>query len=145
MGLVKDVQVALATHPTKMMKLNILVANILASYGILISRSFCRDLGREIKMDRSHAIIPVGTKKIKLDLEEKAKFTVMKSNDLKAQILYQEMELDNYMLNSLISVIKKKCQNILAIRMFRPWSSMVAVLVQDQELAHCTHSLRMRY
>ena len=41
---VKDSQVALASHPTKILNLIILVAGIFASYGMLLSRSFCKDV-----------------------------------------------------------------------------------------------------
>ena len=51
-------------------------------------------------MDWSHTIIPIGNNKIKLELEEKAKFTILKSGDPKAQVLYQEMEFGNYILFS---------------------------------------------
>ena len=47
LGQIKDAQVALASHPEKKLLLTILVADILASYRILLSRSFCRDLGGE--------------------------------------------------------------------------------------------------
>ena len=43
-------------------------------------------------------MIPIGNKKVKLEPEEKEKFTVLKSDDPKAQILYQELEFGNYML-----------------------------------------------
>jgi hypothetical protein len=98
LGQIKDAQVALALHPEKKLLLTILVADIPASYGLLLSRSFCRDLGGEIKLDWSQATIPIGNKKVKLEPEEKAKFTVLKSDDPKAQILYQELEFGNYML-----------------------------------------------
>jgi hypothetical protein len=98
LGQIKDAQVALASHPEKKLLLTILVADIPANYGLLLSRSFCRDLGGEIKLDWSQAMIPIGNKKVKLEPEEKAKFTVLKSDDPKAQILYQELEFGNYML-----------------------------------------------
>lgn len=40
----------------------------------------------------------IGSKNIKLEPEEKEKFMVLKSDDPKAQILYQELEFGNYML-----------------------------------------------
>ena len=49
---------------------------------------FFRDLGGEIKIDWSQEVIPIGNKKVKLELEEKAKFIVLKSDNPKAQILY---------------------------------------------------------
>lgn len=67
---------------------------------MLLSRSFCKDMGGEIKLDWSTATIQVGDKKVKLEPEEKAKFTVLKSGDPRSQILYQEMQFGNYMLFS---------------------------------------------
>ena len=98
LGQIKDAQVALASYPKKKLMLTILVADIPTSYGLLLSRSFCQDLGGEIKLDWSQAMIPIGNKKVKLEPEEKAKFIVLKSDDPKAQILYQELEFSNYML-----------------------------------------------
>ena len=43
-------------------------------------------------------MIPIGNKKVKLEPKEKEKFTVLKSDDPKAQILYQDLEFGNYML-----------------------------------------------
>lgn len=105
LGQIKDAQVALATYPSKRLKLTILVANIPASYGMLLSRSFCKDMGGEIKLDWSSATVQVGDKKVKLELEEKAKLTVLKSDDPRSQILYHEMQFGNYMLFSSTSEI----------------------------------------
>lgn len=60
LGQIKDAQVVLASHLDKRIKLTILIADIATSYGMLLSRTFCRDLGGEIKMDWSQAIIPIG-------------------------------------------------------------------------------------
>ena len=61
-GQIKDVQAILYACPEKRVKLTILVANIPPSYGMLLSRTFCKDMGGEIKMDLSEAIIPIGNK-----------------------------------------------------------------------------------
>ena len=82
------------------MKLTIQVANIPVSYGMLLSRIFCRDMGGEIKLDWSHVIIPVGNKKIKLEPESKNKYTIFPSNDPKAQIMYEECLFENYVIFS---------------------------------------------
>ena len=50
------------------------------------------------KTPKSQVVIPIGNKKVKLEPEEKAKFIVLKSDDPKAQILYQELEFGNYTL-----------------------------------------------
>ena len=67
----KDVQVVLYACLDKRLKLTILVADILASYGALLSRTFCKDMGREIKMDWSEAYIPMGKKRIKIELDQR--------------------------------------------------------------------------
>ena len=88
LGKIKDTEVALASHLENKLLLTILVADILASYELLLSRSFCRDLGGEIKLGWSQLVIPIGNKKVKLEPREKVKFIVLKSDDPKAQILY---------------------------------------------------------
>lgn len=99
-GQLKDAQVALAAHPKKKLKLNILVVDLPASYGMLLSIIFCRDLGGEIKMDMSHALISIGDKKAKLNPEPKDKYTVLKYDDPSAEILYVDTRHGTYMLTS---------------------------------------------
>lgn len=94
----KYAQVALVNNPTKRMKLTILVVDIPTRYDMLFSRIFYRDMGGEIKIDWSHAIIPMGNNKIKLEPKEKEKFMILNFDDPKAQILYQDMEFRNYMM-----------------------------------------------
>lgn len=90
----------LATYLDKRLKLTILVADIPASYGILLSKTFCKDLGGEIKMDWSEAVIPVGKKRVKLEPEVKNKFIVFPSDNPKAQILFEDTEFRNYLILS---------------------------------------------
>lgn len=97
-GQVKDAQVVLAACPDKRVKLTILVADIPASYGMLLSRTLCKELGGEIKMEWSEAIIPLGKQKIKLEPESKNKYTVFPSDNPKAQILFQECQFGNYLI-----------------------------------------------
>ena len=68
-GQIKNSQVALATKLAKCMMLTILVANIPMSYVMLLSRSFYKDMWGEVKIDYSHAIIPMENKMIKLEPE----------------------------------------------------------------------------
>lgn len=104
-GQIKDEQVTLVVHPDKCVKLTILVANILASYGMVLSTTFCKDLGGEIKMDWSQAAIPIGKRQVILQREPKSKFTVFPMDDPEAQILYQERNFGNYMILSNNGVI----------------------------------------
>ena len=50
-GQIKHAQVSLVEFPQKRIKLTILVADIPTFYGVLLSRTFYRDLGGEVKMD----------------------------------------------------------------------------------------------
>lgn len=84
LGQIKDAQVVLASHSDKRIKLTILIADVLASYGMLLSRTFCRDLGGEIKMDWSQATIPIGKERVILQPKPKSKFTVFPSDDPRA-------------------------------------------------------------
>lgn len=88
---------SLGAHPRKRIKLTILVVDIPASYNILFNKNFFKDLGDEIKMDWPHTLNPLGNKKVKLELEAKTMFTVLKSHDPRSQILYEEMEVGSYM------------------------------------------------
>ncbi|KAH9324296.1 hypothetical protein KI387_004474, partial [Taxus chinensis] len=65
-GRIKDAKVAFATFPEKKVLATILVADIPPSYGMLLSRNFCKDVGGEIQMDWSHALIPVNGQMKKL-------------------------------------------------------------------------------
>ena len=80
------------------MKLTILVADIPASYGMLLSRTFCKDMGGEIKMDWSKTYIPVRKKKIKMEPKTKNKYIVIPSDNPKAWILYKECQFGNYVI-----------------------------------------------
>lgn len=53
LGHIKDAQVVLVAHPEKKLLLIILVPDIPTSYGLLLSRSFCKDFGGDTKLDWS--------------------------------------------------------------------------------------------
>lgn len=88
------------------------IKDIPISYGLLLSRSFCKDLGKEIKLDWSQAMIPIGNKRVKLEPEEKSKFTVQKLDNPKAQVLYQELEFGNYMLYIENDVVENELEKL---------------------------------
>lgn len=86
MGRVKETQGFLASFPDKRVELTILVVDIPSSYGMLLSRTFCKYMGGEIKMKWSKTIILVGKNKIKLEPEPKNKYTIFPSDNPKAHI-----------------------------------------------------------
>lgn len=83
-GQIKDSQFAFDAYPNKRIKMTILVANVLTSYGILLGRSFCKDFGGEINMDWFEARIPIKGEIHKLLPEKEVKYSVVKSDDHKS-------------------------------------------------------------
>lgn len=69
--------------------MTILVADVPTSYGIILGCNFCKDIGGKINMDISEARILVKGVIQKLILERESKFLVTKSDDLRAQILFE--------------------------------------------------------
>lgn len=58
-GLIKDVAVSLAQIPTKSIVMDVVVVDISARFGMLLSRSWGAKLGGVLKLDFIYAIIPV--------------------------------------------------------------------------------------
>ena len=58
-GLIKDMVVTLAQIPAKSIMMDVVVADIPARFGMLLSRSWGAKLGGVLKLDFTYAIIPV--------------------------------------------------------------------------------------
>ena len=58
-GLIKDMVVSLSQIPTKSIMMDVVVADIPARFGMLLSRSCGEMLGGVLKLDFTYAIIPV--------------------------------------------------------------------------------------
>ena len=56
-GLIKDVSVSLAQIPAKSIVMDVVVANIQARFGMILSRSWGEKLGGVLKLDFTYAII----------------------------------------------------------------------------------------
>ena len=59
LGMIKDLVVNLAQIPVKSVVMDIVVADILARFGMLLSRSWGTKIGGSIKLDLTYATIPV--------------------------------------------------------------------------------------
>ena len=59
MGMIKDLVVNLAQIPAKSVAMDIVVADILARFGMLLSRSWGTKIGGSIKLDLTYSTIPV--------------------------------------------------------------------------------------
>ncbi|KAH9299427.1 hypothetical protein KI387_031109, partial [Taxus chinensis] len=90
-GRIKDAQVTFTALPEKIFLATILVVDIPPSDDMLLSRIFYKNVGGEIMMNWSHALIPVNGKMKKLLPEKQTEYIVQKINDPKAQILYADI------------------------------------------------------
>lgn len=58
LGMIKDLVVNLTQIRVKSVVMDIVVADIPPSFGMLLSRSWCSKVGDSIKLDLTYAIIP---------------------------------------------------------------------------------------
>lgn len=80
--------------------MTVLVADVLASYGLLLGRNFCRDVGGELNMDMIEARIRIKRVVQRLLPEKESKYTVVKSDDKRAQILFKSSGMGNYFMHA---------------------------------------------
>ena len=99
-GPIKDAQFAFASFPNKKIKMTILVADVPASYSMLLGCNFWRDVGGELNMYMTEAWIHVKGVMQKLHPKRKKKYVVVKSNDPHAQILFESSRMGNYYLHA---------------------------------------------
>lgn len=58
-GIIKDMVVSMAQIPAKSIMMNVVVADIPARFGMILSRSWGAKLGGVLKLDFTYVIIPV--------------------------------------------------------------------------------------
>jgi hypothetical protein len=58
-GLIKDMVVTLAQLPVKSIMMDVVVVDVPANYGMLLSRTWARNLGGMMQMDMTYATVPV--------------------------------------------------------------------------------------
>lgn len=59
LGMIKDVEVNLAQIPLKTILVDVVVSDVLVSYGMLLSRSWGAKLGGALQLDMTNASIPI--------------------------------------------------------------------------------------
>ena len=59
LGVIKDMVVSLAQLPMKSVIMDVVVADITPKFGLLLSRSWAKNVGGTLQMDLSYATIPV--------------------------------------------------------------------------------------
>jgi hypothetical protein len=88
LGLIKDMVVSLAQIPTKNMVMDIVIADIPAKFGMLLSRSWAAKLKGTLQMDMTYATIPVFGHDRRLYREVLLKYMVSSKMHSPTTILY---------------------------------------------------------
>jgi hypothetical protein len=77
LGMIKDLVVNLAQIPVKSILMDVVVADVLAKYGMLLSKSWGTNLGGSLQLDMTYATIPIfGGQFTRLYRETRLEYTV---------------------------------------------------------------------
>jgi hypothetical protein len=102
LGELKDVLIRLSSNAKVHQTIDIIVVDILKSYGMLLSRDWSEKLNVYFSIDRSHIWLPYNGQpnKIKVDREHHIKHTVTYLNDPNEPIMFNNCILGNYCFDS---------------------------------------------
>jgi hypothetical protein len=96
-GLIKDLQVCLATHQDICLVMDMVVIDVPNAWGMLLSRKWVVDLGGSIQMDLSYATIPnFQGMPVILHREPMRKYHVEDPRDPENELVFFEEELGSY-------------------------------------------------
>jgi hypothetical protein len=100
-GLIKGLQVHLAAFPDIMIEMDIVVIDVLDSWGMLLSRKTTADLCGNLQMDLTYATIPtpIGSM-FRLNRELERKYNVEDPRKLTNHVVYRELEMGCYEIES---------------------------------------------
>jgi hypothetical protein len=96
-GLIKGLQVHLTAFPDIMNEMEIVVVDVLDTWGMLLSRNIAVDLGGSLQMDLTYATIPTPNGlEFKLNRELERKYHVEDPKKKKNEIVFWEVEMGCY-------------------------------------------------
>jgi hypothetical protein len=100
-GLIKGLQVHLAAFPDIMIEMDIVVIHVSDAWGTLISRKTAAELGGNLQMDLTYATTPTPNGSMfRLNRELERKYHVEEPRNPKNDIVYQELEMECYKIES---------------------------------------------
>ena len=88
LGLIKDMVISLTQIPAKSLIMDVIVANILVKFGMLLSRSCSTKPKGTLQMDMSYATIPVFEEHIRLYREARLVYMVSSKDKPKNHPIY---------------------------------------------------------
>jgi ribonuclease HI len=111
-GLIKRLQVHLASFPDIQIEMDIVVIDVLDTWGMLLSRKTTTDLGGNIQMDLTYATIPTpdGTM-FRLNRELERRYHVEDSRNPRNELKYKEDDFGNYaILSNSLELIEEEAK-----------------------------------
>ncbi|KAH9295238.1 hypothetical protein KI387_038826 [Taxus chinensis] len=94
-GCVKGLVVQLAAYPGKNLKLDVVVVDCPAKWGMLLSRKWVASVGGNVQMDMSYATIPIEGSLVKLPGEKKMLYLIEDPNNASYEVLHADIDIDN--------------------------------------------------
>ncbi|KAH9303302.1 hypothetical protein KI387_014885 [Taxus chinensis] len=93
---VKGLVVQLTAYLGRNLKLDVVIVNFLAKWGMLLSRKWATSVGGSVQMDMSYATIPIEGSLVKLYGEKKMLQLIENLNNASYEVLYTSVDADNF-------------------------------------------------
>ncbi|KAH9309921.1 hypothetical protein KI387_037832, partial [Taxus chinensis] len=85
----------LASYPGKNLKLDVVIVDYPAKWGMSVSRKRATSVGGSVQMDMSYAIIPIEGSLVKLPGEKKILYLIEDPNNASYEVLHADIDIDN--------------------------------------------------
>ncbi|KAH9291178.1 hypothetical protein KI387_043631, partial [Taxus chinensis] len=95
-GCVKDLVVQLASYPGENLKLDVVIVDCPAKWGMLLSRKWAASVGGSVQMDMSYATIPIEGNLVKLYGEKKMLYLIEDPSNASYEVLQADVDLNNF-------------------------------------------------
>ncbi|KAH9290843.1 hypothetical protein KI387_034960, partial [Taxus chinensis] len=95
-GCVKYLVVQLASYPGRNLKLDVVIVDCPAKWGMLLSRKWAASVGGSVKMDMSYATIPIEGNLVKLYGEKKMLYLIEDPSNASYEVLQADVDLNNF-------------------------------------------------
>ncbi|KAH9294171.1 hypothetical protein KI387_040623, partial [Taxus chinensis] len=94
-GCVKGLIVQLAAYLGKNLKLDVVIVDCPAKWGMLLSRKWAANVGGNVQMDMSYATILIEGSLVKLPGEKKMLYLIEDPNNASYEVLHVDIDIDN--------------------------------------------------
>ncbi|KAH9315166.1 hypothetical protein KI387_023793 [Taxus chinensis] len=95
-GCVKGLVVQLASYPGRNLKLDVVIVDCPAKWGMLLSRKWAASVGGSVQMDMYFSTIPIEGSLVKLYGEKKMLHLIEDPNNASYEVLFVDVDADNF-------------------------------------------------